>query len=608
MENASLLPWLTGTAYLHSVMVQERRGMLRVWNLSLVCATFALTILGTFLTRSGLVDSVHAFSADAVGPALLVFFALVVVVTVGLIAWRGDRLRSTGQIDSSLSREASFLANNLLFGVFAFVVLLGTVFPLIVEAVGGERISVGTPFFDRMTMPVGLLLLFLMAVAPVLPWRKTTAERLSERLMWPGWAAVAGLLIALLVGARGLAPLLAFGLAGFAGGAAVRQLVLATRRQGWRGLVGRANGGMVVHIGVVVVAVALAASNSYLHQSEFTVEPGETAYVNGHEIVFLGSQEKVFDNKTKVEALVLVDGAVVAAGGEPVCQRRRGAHARNQIVANSRHPSGGIGPARRARWSRRVAGDRAAADPVAVDRRRDHAVGRGVLGVSRPPPLAHPAGVGAGAGSCPAKRVPSRWRSARCLSRRRPLTIRSNPTSQTSLRGLRTVRWVVLAVGLLAVALVVVLAVSERDRRGPPVPDFAPEFAGETLDGGGFDMAAQRGRWVVVNFFSTWCVQCVVEHPELVAFHDRYRGDPDIRLVSVVFQDEVDVITQFFCRAGRRLAGGDHQHRPDRDDFGVTAVPETYLVDPLGRVVAKFTGGVTLAGLETQLVRAGAVT
>ncbi len=314
VENASLLPWLTGTAYLHSVMVQERRGMLRVWNLSLVCATFSLTILGTFLTRSGLVDSVHAFSADAVGPALLVFFAIVVVATVGLIAWRGDRLRSPGQIDSALSREASFLANNLLFGVFAFVVLLGTVFPLIVEAVNGDRISVGTPFFDRMTMPIGLLLLFLMAVAPVLPWRKTTVERLSERLMWPGWAAAAGLLIALLVGARGLAPLLAFGLAGFAGGAAVRQLVLAARRQGWRGLVGRANGGMVVHIGVVVVAVALAASNSYLHQSELTVEPGETAYVSGHEIVYVGTQEKVFDNKTKVEAVVLVDGSVVRPG------------------------------------------------------------------------------------------------------------------------------------------------------------------------------------------------------------------------------------------------------------------------------------------------------
>ena len=223
-------------------------------------------------------------------------------------------MRSPGQIDSSLSREASFLANNLLFGMFAFVVLLGTVFPLIVESLDGRRISVGTPFFDRMTMPVGLLLLFLMAVAPVLPWRKTTVERLSERLLWPGWVAVASGLVALLVGARGLAPLLAFTLAGFAGGAALRQLVLAARRQGWRGLVGRANGGMVVHLGVVVVAVALAASNSYLHQSELTIGRGQTATVSGHEITFVGTEERVFDNRTTVEALVLVDGALVRPG------------------------------------------------------------------------------------------------------------------------------------------------------------------------------------------------------------------------------------------------------------------------------------------------------
>ena len=171
---------------------------------------------------------------------------------------------------------------------------------------------------------------------------------------------------------------------------------------------------------------------------------------------------------------------------------------------------------------------------------------------------------------------------------------------------LRTIRWVVLAVGVLAAALVVVLAVSERDRRGPPVPDFAPEFVEETLDGGSFNMAAQRGRWVVVNFFSTWCVQCVVEHPELVAFHDRYRGDPNIRLVSVVFQDEVEVIAQFFDEQGGDWPIVISNTGRIAIDFGVTAVPETYLVDPLGRVKAKFTGGVTLNGLHSRLLRLGA--
>src|SRR6059058_2593149 len=158
VENASFLPWLTGTAYLHSVIVQERRGMLRVWNLSLLVATFSLTILGTFLTRSGVLDSVHAFSESGIGPAILGFFALVVLVGVGLIGWRGDRLRSPGTIDSPISREGAFLANNVLFAGFAFIVLLGTVFPLIVEALNGQRISVGRPYFDRMTMPVAMVL------------------------------------------------------------------------------------------------------------------------------------------------------------------------------------------------------------------------------------------------------------------------------------------------------------------------------------------------------------------------------------------------------------------------------------------------------------------
>jgi len=160
VENASLLPWLTGTAYLHSVMVQERRGMLRVWNLSLLCATFSLTILGTFLTRSGVLESVHAFSDSDIGVWLLSFFGLIVAVTLGLIGWRGDRLRSPGRIDSPLSREGSFLVNNVLFAGFAFVVLLGTVFPLVAEALNDRAVTVGPPYFTRMTVPIGIALLF----------------------------------------------------------------------------------------------------------------------------------------------------------------------------------------------------------------------------------------------------------------------------------------------------------------------------------------------------------------------------------------------------------------------------------------------------------------
>ena len=315
VENASFLPWLTGTAYLHSVMVQERRGMLRVWNLSLLCATFSLTILGTFITRSGVLDSVHAFTESGIGPAILGFFALTVAVTIGLIAWRGDRLRSPGRIDSPISREGAFMANNLLFAAFAFVVLLGTVFPLLVEAINGKRVSVGVPYFNRMTMPVGIALLFLMAVAPVLPWRKASGELLRHRLLWPAWIGTFTVVIAVLLGQRGLAPLVAFGLGGFAAGSAGRQLVLATRRQGMRGLVGRANGGMVVHIGVVVIAVAFAASASNVRQQEFTLKPGDTATFDGHEITYVRMNSVVDSNKTSTQALVLVDGSGPYAPG-----------------------------------------------------------------------------------------------------------------------------------------------------------------------------------------------------------------------------------------------------------------------------------------------------
>lgn len=315
VENASLLPWLTGTAYLHSVVVQERRGMLRVWNLSLLCATFALTILGTFITRSGVLESVHAFTTSSIGPALLAFFGLIVVVSVGLIGWRGDRLRSGGSIEAPLSREGSFLLNNVLFAALAFTVLLGTVFPLVVEAFTGDRISVGSPFFNRMSAPLGLALLFLMAVAPVMTWRRSTGELLAQRLVMPAAVGTAALVFAVLVGARGLMPLVGFAMGGFALGTAARQLSLSVRRQGWRGLVGRSNGGMIVHLGVVFIAVALTASQAYVQQTELRLVEGQTATFAGHTFTYVGTNVKLEPNRDTTQVLVEVDGAGPYAPG-----------------------------------------------------------------------------------------------------------------------------------------------------------------------------------------------------------------------------------------------------------------------------------------------------
>ncbi len=321
VENAALLPWLTGTAYLHSAMAQDRRGLLRVWNLSLLIATFALTILGTFLTRSGVIVSVHAFSDSTLGPVLLAFFALVTASGIFLIAWRGDVLSASGSIDAPLSREGAFLLNNLLFAAFAGIVLIGTVFPLLVQALNNQSVSIGAPFFDAFTAPIGLCLLFLMAIAPALPWRKTSGTTLRSRLLFPVWAAFAVLFVCVLTGVRGFTPLLAFTLGAFAAAAALRQIFLAclaAKKHGqpfYRGLIGRTNGGMVVHLGVVAIAVALAAATSFAHRTQLSIATGQTAYFDQHSFTFLGWEKITTPSENGVEGLVKIDGGGIFKPG-----------------------------------------------------------------------------------------------------------------------------------------------------------------------------------------------------------------------------------------------------------------------------------------------------
>ena len=320
VENASFMPWLTATAFIHSLMVQERRGMLRVWNLSLVIATFCLTILGTFLTRSGVINSVHAFSESNIGPALLGFLGLCVAVGVGLIAWRADKLHTPGRIDSPVSREAAFLANNLLFAGFAFVVLMGTVFPLLAEALQGRQLSVGQPYFDRLVVPIGIGLLFLMAVAPALPWRAASGEVLRRRLLVPAYIGVATMVVTLLVGAHGVAQVVSFGLGSFALAGIVRNMVSAVRarRRAHSEAVPtavvntvrgnpRLYGGLIVHTGVVIIAVALGVSSGYATRREVSLNPGQSTTVVGYHVTFLGTKITSGPQKTTIAARVLLE-------------------------------------------------------------------------------------------------------------------------------------------------------------------------------------------------------------------------------------------------------------------------------------------------------------
>ena len=313
VENAALLPWLTATAYIHSVIVQDRRGLFRIWNLSLAIATFAFTVLGTFFTRSGVLQSVHSFSSSTLGPLLIGFFFVTVGAGVALVIWRGDELRSPVGVDHPASREGMFVANNVLFVGFAFVVLLGTVFPLLYEAVNGSQVTVGTPYFATVAAPVAVVLLFLMCLAPVVSWRTADAAVLWTRVRVAAWAALATVVALLVAGVHHAAVLVTVFLAVGAAGAALRTLkgvVLSARRRGdlasaWRA---PSTGGMVVHLGVVVLAVGIVVSTSYTSRSEVTLAKGQRTVVAGQSVGFAGFATVADPLEKQTQLVVSVDG------------------------------------------------------------------------------------------------------------------------------------------------------------------------------------------------------------------------------------------------------------------------------------------------------------
>ena len=297
VENASFMPWLTATAFMHSVMVQRRRNMLKVWNLTLVSATFVLTILGTFLTRSGVLSSVHAFTQGTIGYYFLVFIALVLVATLALVAGSSSELRSEGRLDSPVSREAVFLGNNLLLSAFAFTVLLGTLFPLVAEAIRGVKVSVGSPFFNKMTLPMAMLLIFLMGVGPALPWKRAAKGVARKQLLPPSIAAVAVLALVLILGVRSPYAVATYSFAAFALVANLREFWTGTRARvtahgespfvALARLVGANRhryGGYVAHLGMIAAVVGIAASSASTREHEATLKPGERMNVGAYSL------------------------------------------------------------------------------------------------------------------------------------------------------------------------------------------------------------------------------------------------------------------------------------------------------------------------------------
>lgn len=313
VENAALLPWLTATAYIHSVIVQDRRGLFRVWNLSLAIATFALTVLGTFFTRSGVLQSVHSFSSSTLGPLLIGLFFFTVALGAVLLSWRGDALRSPVGVDHPLSREGLFVVNNILFVGFAVVVLLGTVFPLLYEAVNGTQVTVGTPYFATIAAPLAIVLLALMAIAPLVSWRTVDRHVLWSRLRLSAWFSLVVVAILIVAHVRHPAVLVAAFLAALAAGAALRTLrgawVAARRRGSWSSaLRAPSTGGMIVHLGVVVLAIGIVASTSYTTRSEVTLAKGQRTVVSGQLVSFSGFRSVKDALLSATQLVVGVDG------------------------------------------------------------------------------------------------------------------------------------------------------------------------------------------------------------------------------------------------------------------------------------------------------------
>ena len=298
VENAAFMPWLTATAFLHSVMIQERRRMLKLWNLSLVILTFGLTLFGTFLTRSGVIASVHAFTQGAIGAFFLSFLALVLLTALGLLAWRWDALHAQGALDSIVSRESAFLLNNVLLVAVTFTVFFGTVFPLLSEVARGVKVSVGAPFFNQVNVPLFLALIFLMGVGPLIAWRRASLDNLRRNFLAPvlvGVVAAAGFFA---LGVRSAIAVLTLALTVFVAATIAVDFARATRARlrvgerlfpAMRGLLLRHNrryGGFVVHLGILIIAVGVTGSQAWSVQTETTLRRGESAELAGYRVRF----------------------------------------------------------------------------------------------------------------------------------------------------------------------------------------------------------------------------------------------------------------------------------------------------------------------------------
>lgn len=299
VENAAFLPWLTATAFLHSVMIQEKRGMLKKWNVVLVILTYSLVIFGTFLTRSGVLSSVHAFAQSAIGPLFFGFIGLTFITSMALLFREWDHLRDEHQLDSLLSREAAFLLNNLLFMGITASVFWGTVFPMISELATGEKISVGPPFYNQVTGPQFAALVLLMGIAPLMAWRKTSPKQLGRMMLMPFLGTLVVLIGCVALGIYSWGALLGLGISAFAATATIIEFTRGTRARmktnqedaftALSTLMARNRrryGGYIIHIGVVLMTIGVVGSNFFQQETQGRLTPGQSMTLGRYVMIY----------------------------------------------------------------------------------------------------------------------------------------------------------------------------------------------------------------------------------------------------------------------------------------------------------------------------------
>jgi len=298
VENAAFLPWLTCTAFLHSIMIQEKKGMLKRWNIVLVTITFFLSIFGTFITRSGIISSVHSFAQSNIGPFFLAFIAIILLFSFAMIFYRFDDLKTEARFDSIISRESAFIFNNLLFLGAAFTVFLGTIFPILTEAVQGQKVLVGPPYFNRVNVPIGLVLIFLMGVGPLISWRKASKKNLVNNFMYPVILGLLTSVVLVVLGMREITAIISYSLCAFALTTVFSEFIKGTNVRASRGenyfkaflkLVSRNKrryGGYVVHIGVAIIVIGITSSSVFVDTKEATVNPGESFKIGTYTVAY----------------------------------------------------------------------------------------------------------------------------------------------------------------------------------------------------------------------------------------------------------------------------------------------------------------------------------